>query len=80
VLTPMFMFSGTYFPLTMLPIYLQWIGWVSPVWHATDLGRALSYGASVPWWLLLIHVCYPLALGAFGLITSYKQFKTRLAE
>jgi lipooligosaccharide transport system permease protein len=79
VLTPMFMFSGTYFPLATLPIYLQWIGWISPVWHATDLGRALSYGADVPLWLMLVHVAVPVGLGAVGLLTAYPQFKKRLS-
>ena len=79
VLTPMFMFSGTYFPLATLPIYLQWIGWISPVWHATDLGRALSYGADVPLWLLFVHVAVPVGLGAVGLLTAYPQFKKRLS-
>lgn len=79
VLTPMFMFSGTYFPLATLPIYLQWIGWISPVWHATDLGRALSYGTDTPIWLLAVHVLFPLALGVVGLLTAYPQFKKRLS-
>lgn len=80
ILTPMFMFSGTYFPLATLPIYLQWIGWISPVWHATDLGRALSYGAPVEGWLMLVHVAVPLTFGAVGLLTAYPQFEKRLAE
>ena len=40
----MYLFSGTFFPLDQLPIYLQWIGWISPLWHATELGAAFSYG------------------------------------
>jgi lipooligosaccharide transport system permease protein len=79
VVTPMFMFSGTYFPLATLPLYLQWIGWISPVWHATDLGRALSYGADVPLWLLVGHVVVPLGLGLFGMFTAYPQFEKRLS-
>ena len=39
VLLPMFLFSGTFFPLATLPICLQWIGWISPLWHATELAR-----------------------------------------
>jgi lipooligosaccharide transport system permease protein len=80
ILTPMFMFSGTYFPLASLPIWLQWIGWISPVWHATDLGRALSYGHQIQPWLLVVHVVYLGVLGAIGMITAYPQFKKRLAE
>ena len=30
VFTPLFLFSGTFFPLTTLPVWLQWIGWISP--------------------------------------------------
>jgi lipooligosaccharide transport system permease protein len=80
ILAPMFMFSGTYFPLTALPIWLQWIGWISPVWHATDLGRALSYGHQAEPWLLVVHVAYLGFLGVLGMITAYPQFKKRLAE
>ena len=80
ILTPMFMFSGTFFPLSVLPIWLQWIGWISPVWHATDLGRALSYGHQVEPWLLVVHVVYLLAIGLVGMTTAYPQFKKRLAE
>ncbi|MSZ40599.1 MAG: hypothetical protein F2599_05625, partial [Actinobacteria bacterium] len=44
VIAPMFLFSGTFYPLDLMPIYLQWIGWISPMWHSTQLGRFLSYG------------------------------------
>jgi lipooligosaccharide transport system permease protein len=55
VIAPMFMFSGTFYPLENTPIYLQWIGWISPLWHATDIGRALSYGAQVDGSLMIVH-------------------------
>jgi len=61
-ITPMFLFSGTFFPLTQLPIFLQWIGWISPLWHGTELGRALSYGIDEPVWVTASHVIYPLVL------------------
>jgi lipooligosaccharide transport system permease protein len=60
--TPMFLFSGTFFPLTQLPVYLQWIGWISPLWHGTELGRVFSYGSEEPIWLSVIHVVYLVAL------------------
>ena len=65
-ITPILLFSGTFFPLTQLPIWLQWIGWVSPLWHASELGRQFVYGPSEPLWLSVVHVLYLLALGAFG--------------
>lgn len=59
---PILLFSGTFFPLTQLPIWLQWIGWVSPLWHGTELGRVLSYGMTEPLWLSVVHILYPLTL------------------
>lgn len=66
IVTPLFLFSGTFFPLTRMPIYLQWIGWISPLWHGTELGRVASYGAIEPLWLSVVHVAYLLALCVYG--------------
>jgi lipooligosaccharide transport system permease protein len=78
ILTPMFMFSGTFYPLENLPIYLQWIGWVSPVWHATNLGRNLSYGLDVEQWLLAIHVIFLAALLVVAMVVASRKFQSRL--
>jgi lipooligosaccharide transport system permease protein len=62
VLLPLTLFSGTFFPLTAMPIYLQWIGWLSPIWHGTQLARIVSYGGHEPAWLIVVHVLYLVAL------------------
>jgi lipooligosaccharide transport system permease protein len=80
VITPMFMFSGTFYPIETLPIYLQWIGWISPLWHATNLGRALSYGHPVDGWLIIVHVVYLVAMMAVGYHLAQRQFVRRLAK
>lgn len=79
IITPMFMFSGTYYPLETLPPYLQWIGWISPVWHSTDFGRAISYGHPVESWLMLVHILYFVVIGGLGLAIAYPKFAKRLA-
>lgn len=66
IILPLTLFSGTVFPLTQLPIYLQWIGWLSPLWHASELGRQFAYGATEPIWLTVAHIVYLLALGVLG--------------
>lgn len=63
-ITPMFLFSGTFFPLETLPVYLQWIGWISPLWHGAELGRVFSYGLVEPIWLTLTHVGCLVVLSA----------------
>jgi lipooligosaccharide transport system permease protein len=66
VLLPLTLFSGTIFPLTQLPIFLQWIGWISPLWHGTMLARQFSYGVTEPIWLTVIHVVYLVVLAVVG--------------
>jgi len=58
ILLPFTLFSGTVFPLEQLPVYLQWIGWISPLWHGTELARQFSYGVSEPIWLSVGHVLF----------------------
>jgi lipooligosaccharide transport system permease protein len=76
----MFFLSGTFFPLSNLPIFMQWLGWLSPVWHATNLGRFLTYGSEVSSTLIVVHVLYLIALTIFGLFISIKVFERRLAK
>ena len=66
VILPLTLFSGTFFPLTQLPIYLQWVGWLSPIWHGSELARQVSYGPTEPLWLTLVHVVYLLVLAVVG--------------
>jgi lipooligosaccharide transport system permease protein len=78
VILPLTLFSGTVFPLTQLPIYLQWIGWLSPLWHASELGRQFSYGPTEPIWLTVVHVLYLVGLGVLGWQLCVAQFTKRL--
>ncbi|MEY4262959.1 MAG: hypothetical protein RLY88_667 [Actinomycetota bacterium] len=78
VIAPMMLFSGTYFPINTLPIYLQPIGWISPVWHATNLGRVLSYGLPIEPWLFAIHVAYLSAMFIGGSFMATRIFAKRL--
>ncbi len=78
VIAPMFLFSGTFYPLEQMPIYLQPIGWVSPLWHATELGRTLSYGAAMELGMLLLHLGYLALLGLVGMSLTYPKFRERL--
>lgn len=79
LITPMFMFSGTYYPIESLPSYLQWIGWISPVWHSTDFGRAISYGHPVTAATMVIHVLYFVVIAAIGFYIAYPKFAKKLA-
>jgi lipooligosaccharide transport system permease protein len=79
IFMPMFLFSGTFYPLATLPLWLQWIGWISPLWHATELGRIVTYGKEVAPVLVAVHITYLLVLTIGGLIIARRLFERRLA-
>jgi lipooligosaccharide transport system permease protein len=77
---PMTLFSGTFFPLAQLPVFLQWIGWISPLWHGTELARVFSYGYSEPIWLTVMHVGYLVAMFVTGWVWARRVAVRRLAK
>ena len=80
IIMPMFLFSGTFFPLQSMPTFLQPVGWVSPLWHATELGRHFSYGYSISGVMIFVHFAYLSALLIGGLTLANRSFTSRLAK
>ncbi len=59
-LEPMFLFSGTFFPLSSLPDPVQKVAWLLPLYHPVALARRFFYGygevsilLSLAWLLIL---------------------------
>ena len=65
LILPMFLFSGTFFPISTLPTPLEVIAWFTPLWHGVTLCRDLTLGDVSPDDLL--HLAYLLACVAAGL-------------
>lgn len=80
IVMPMFLFAGTFYPLASMPIYLQWIGWISPMWHGTQLARALSFGLELPGWQVAMHLGFLLALLGVGALLAVRNFVARLGR
>jgi lipooligosaccharide transport system permease protein len=80
VIAPMFMFSGTFYPLSLMPVYLQWIGWISPLWHATEIGRYLTYDHPIDTGLLIVHFAYLAVIMVIGTIIAERRYAWRLAQ
>lgn len=78
VIAPMFMFSGTFYPLSNLPIYLQAVGWVSPLWHATELGRWLTYDYPLSVQMIFVHIGVLAVMGMIGSSIAYRLYEKRL--
>lgn len=66
VLQPLFLFSGTFFPISILPTPLQLLVQLTPLYHGVELIRSLSLGIVGP--QLLVHVAYLVAMGVVGLL------------
>jgi lipooligosaccharide transport system permease protein len=79
LIIPMFLFSGTFFPVTQLPKALEWLAYATPLWHGVDLCRSLTLG-TVHWPLALVHVLYLAAWGVTGLVLALHTYRRRLLK
>lgn len=76
-IAPMFLFSGTFFPISQLPDWLEPVAWATPLWHGVDLCRDLtlghpSLGASA------VHVSYLTIWVVGGFVLALRAFQRRL--
>ncbi|HEY8437955.1 MAG TPA: ABC transporter permease [Candidatus Limnocylindrales bacterium] len=73
-ITPLFLFSGTFFPIESLPAPLQAVAWLSPLWHGVDLSRGVVLGTLGDQPLVMaIHV---VVLVAIVVIASWAAVQT----
>jgi lipooligosaccharide transport system permease protein len=75
---PLYLFSGTFFPISQLPEWLRPIAYVTPLWHGVDLCRSLALGRATLGGLVA-HVVYLLAWTAVGSVLAVSRFRKRLA-
>ncbi len=66
VILPLFLFSGTFYPLSVYPPFLQPIMQISPLYHGTELLRAFTLGIFD--WTLAAHIGVLVLMGAVGLV------------
>ena len=76
-LIPLFLFSGTFFPITQLPAWLRPLAYVTPLWHGVALCRSLTLGtASLGG--ALAHVTYLAAVAAVSIAAGNRSYARRL--
>jgi lipooligosaccharide transport system permease protein len=66
VLVPMFLFSTTFYPLSVYPAGLRFVVEAFPLFHGVEIMRTLAVGP--PTWGTLAHASYFLAMTAFGFV------------
>ncbi len=75
---PMFLFSGTFFPVDQLPDWLEPLARVSPLWHAVELCRGSTTG-SLSLAGVLGHTAFLVAVGFAGCWWGVRTFEAKLA-
>ena len=74
---PLFLFSGTFFPVTQLPVWIRPLAYVTPLWHGVALCRSLSLGTATLGGAL-VHVGYLTALAAVSIVVGNRTYRRRL--
>ncbi|MET1086321.1 MAG: ABC transporter permease [Arthrobacter sp.] len=68
IMLPMFLFSATFYPLSVYPHAIQWLIQAMPLWHGVELLRQISVGtftAATP-----VHIGYYLVMTAAGMLLT----------
>jgi lipooligosaccharide transport system permease protein len=71
VMLPMFMFSATFYPISVYPEVLEWIVRVLPLYHGIELVRSLTTGMVGP--MQLVNVAYMLTMGLVGMAIASRR-------
>lgn len=74
---PLFLFSGTFFPVSQLPAIVQPIAWATPLWHGVELCRSLALGTGEPL-VLGGHAAYLAVLAGIGVGLALLTYRRRL--
>jgi len=77
IISPLFMFSGVFFPVDRLPAPVQWFAEVSPLYHGVQLVRGLTLGHLDPL-VAMMHLIYLLALFMAGFLAARYTFRRAL--
>ena len=76
-IVPMFLFSGTFFPVSQLPDWLEPVAWAVPLWHGVDLCRSLALGTP-GYGSALVHIGYLSLWAVVGFVVARSTFERRL--
>jgi lipooligosaccharide transport system permease protein len=78
VIMPMFLFSGTFFPISLYPQPIQLAMELTPLFHAVELLRGLATG--VLGWHQLWDLGYLVAFGAISMWIALNRLEQRLIK
>lgn len=68
---PLFLFSATFYPISVYPPFFQVVTWFSPLYHSVVLVRGLTLG--VLSWTMLGSILYLVAMGLIGSVVTARR-------
>ncbi len=81
-IVPLFLFSGTFFPVDQLPGFLQPVAYATPLFHGVELVRKIALPdagsdvvTSIPMW---IHIVYLVVMAVVGVVLGARFFDRKL--
>jgi lipooligosaccharide transport system permease protein len=77
LIVPMFLFSGTFFPVEQMPLAFELLAYVTPIWHGVELCRGLTLG-TIELLPAIGHTAYLLAWTVGGLALAHRAYRRRL--
>jgi lipooligosaccharide transport system permease protein len=75
-LVPMFLFSGTFFPISLYPTGIQVVVRATPLYQAVALSRGCSLGVFD--WAMVGHAAYLVVMAVTGLLITSTRFRRLL--
>jgi lipooligosaccharide transport system permease protein len=77
-LIPLFLFSGSFFPIGNLGTGLEWVAKLTPLWHGVNLTRMLCLD-HVDWWTALVNTSVLVVVLVAGWWVAVRTLARRLA-
>jgi lipooligosaccharide transport system permease protein len=83
-ITPLFLFSGTFYPVESLPAFVQPLAWITPLYHGVVLARGLSLGTlgtpALPSDLALLHLAVLIGFIVVGSLLTIRTVSAKLVR
>jgi lipooligosaccharide transport system permease protein len=79
IITPMFLLSGTFYPIETLPPVAQVVAWLTPLYHGVALTRGLALGiAGEQPIAMLVHFVVLLVIAVVGVFLMVRAVERRM--
>ncbi len=78
VTMPLFLFSGTFYPIDVYPPLIQNVAKISPLYHGTELLRGFTLG--ILDWTMLGHAAFLLVMGLIGAVIANRRLDGMLRK